>query len=75
MVAPLTPLFALERARLAERMGERERALREYSYVARAWRKADPELRSYKVEAEQAVAWLGGRLDAPRSRAVPNSQE
>lgn len=75
VVAPLTPLFALERARLAERAGDRERALREYSYVARAWRKADPELRSYKVEAEQAVERLGGRLDAPRSRAVPNAQK
>jgi len=52
--------WALERARLAERLGDREKAKYWYGYVAKVWRHADPELRPYLVEAQAAL----GRLTA-----------
>jgi serine/threonine-protein kinase len=48
----------LEQARAAERLGERERAISGYRFVAEAWRNADPELRPYVAEARQALARL-----------------
>jgi len=71
IVAPLMPLFLLERARVSERMGQRELALRDYQFVARAWRRADPELRVYVDESVQAIERLGGGKDVPASRTVP----
>jgi len=47
-------------ARAAERLGERERAIHGYQFVADAWRRADPELQPYVVEAHQALERLTG---------------
>ncbi|MEJ2239348.1 MAG: serine/threonine-protein kinase [Gemmatimonadales bacterium] len=51
---------ALERGRVHERLGNREAAVRAYSYVADAWRNADPELQPIVVEAREALQRLAG---------------
>ena len=51
-------LWILLRGRVAERIGERERALRSYAWVAGMWRKADPELQPYVKEAREGLARL-----------------
>lgn len=52
--------FVLERARLAERVGDRPTAVRYYQFVAQAWLHADPELQPVVVEARAAIVRLGG---------------
>jgi hypothetical protein len=47
--------WALERARLAERLGERGKARNWYAYVAKMWQRADPELQPYVAEARAAL--------------------
>ena len=47
-------------ARAAERLGERERAVRDYQYVADAWRHADSVLQPYVAESRQALLRLTG---------------
>ncbi len=58
----------LERGRIAEKLGDRERAVDAYAYVVAAWRNAEPEqLRTAVTEARTAL----GRLDADgRMRAA-----
>ena len=58
----------LERGRIAEKLGDRERAVDAYAYVAAAWRNAEPTpLRDAVKEARTAL----GRLDADgRMRAA-----
>jgi len=51
-------LWRLERARIAERVGRRAEAVREYAYVADAWRSADEELQPFVQEARAALARL-----------------
>jgi hypothetical protein len=46
--------WALERARLAEQLGELEKARYWYGYAARVWRHADPELQPAVTEAREA---------------------
>jgi hypothetical protein len=58
LFAPSDVLWALERARVADRMGDRDKASRNYHYVANIWRQADPELQPYVNEARQALARL-----------------
>lgn len=48
----------LERARLAERLGEHDRAGEIYRFVADLWRRADPPLRPYVDEAEAGLQRL-----------------
>jgi serine/threonine-protein kinase len=55
----LEPLFALERARVAERLGNHARAIEAYQLVAEAWRRADPELQPLVAEAKAALTRLG----------------
>jgi hypothetical protein len=50
--------WALERARLAEKLGQSETARRWYGYVARVWRHADPELQPVVAEAREALTRL-----------------
>jgi hypothetical protein len=50
----------LERARLVDRLGQTETALRDYRFVSQVWADADPELQPLVREAEEAVARLGG---------------
>ena len=57
-VTPLEVLRALERGRVNERLGNRERAIDGYTTVVRAWRNADPELQPFVDEARKALARL-----------------
>jgi hypothetical protein len=57
---PSQVLWALERARVAERRGDPAKASRDYQYVAEAWRHADPQLLPYVAEAREALARLAG---------------
>ncbi|MFL5514178.1 MAG: hypothetical protein ACJ8CN_17280, partial [Gemmatimonadales bacterium] len=50
----------LQRGRIAERLGDSERAMRSYQYVANVWRHADPELQAYVSEAVGGLARLSG---------------
>jgi len=45
----------LERARAAERLGDREKAAHNYQYVTAVWRHADPELQPYVSEANAGL--------------------
>jgi tetratricopeptide (TPR) repeat protein len=54
----LDPEVVLEQARLAERLGEREQAIKAYQFVADAWRHADLELQPYVGEAQSRLAQL-----------------
>ena len=51
-------LWYLERGRLAERLGDRGRALEAYRFVTAAWRRPDPELEPFAAEARAALARL-----------------
>jgi serine/threonine-protein kinase len=57
--SPMAVFARLERARIAERLNDRETALRQYQYVVDVWRTADPELQPYVTEARDALARLG----------------
>ena len=52
----------LERARLAERVGDRATAGKFYGLAAQAWLHADPELQPYVAEARAGLERLNGRL-------------
>jgi eukaryotic-like serine/threonine-protein kinase len=56
---PVEVLRALERGRVNERLGNRERAIAGYAFVVAAWRNADPELKAYVDEARAGLARLG----------------
>ena len=58
--SPLEVVLELDRARLAERLGDVPRAIEGYRYVVDMWRYADPELQPFVAEARQAL----GRLTA-----------
>jgi serine/threonine-protein kinase len=51
-------VWTLERGRVNERLGNRARAAESYSFVARAWMHADPELQPAVAEARGALARL-----------------
>jgi transposase len=55
---PSAILWALLRGRVAERIGERDRAIRSYAWVTGMWRNADPELQPYVAEAREGLARL-----------------
>lgn len=50
----------LERARLAERLGDRPTAIHYYRFVVQAWLHADPELQPVVAEVRGALHRLGG---------------
>jgi eukaryotic-like serine/threonine-protein kinase len=52
---PLFVLGVLEQGRIAESLGEREKATQSYQFVTDAWRGADPELQPFVVEARTAL--------------------
>ncbi len=56
--SPWFVLATLERGRVAERLGEREKAIESYRFVTEAWRRPDPELQPYVSEAREALARL-----------------
>ncbi len=55
---PSEVLWTLLRGRVAERIGERDTAIRSYAWVAGMWRDADPSLQPYVVEAREGMARL-----------------
>jgi serine/threonine-protein kinase len=57
---PIEVLRALERGRVNERLGNRDRAIEGYSLVVRAWRNPDPQLKPYVEEARVALGRLAG---------------
>jgi serine/threonine-protein kinase len=57
-VGPVFVLTNLERGALAEKLGQKKRALTAYHFVADAWRHADPELSAYVEQARQGLARL-----------------
>jgi len=54
-------LATLERAHVAERLGDRATAVQKYRLVVDVWRNADPELQQYVAEARSALTRLGAR--------------
>ena len=51
-------LGRLERGRVAERLGDNEKALKSYGFVANVWRNADSELQPYVAEARAGLQRL-----------------
>ena len=66
-VSVIEILRALERGRVNERLGNRERALEGFSFVVKAWRNPDPELQPYVEEARAALTRLNAELPKPAS--------
>ena len=59
-VVPGQVAWKLERARVNERLGNTEEAIRDYAYVADIWQNADEVLQNFVTEAREAVARLTG---------------
>jgi serine/threonine-protein kinase len=57
---PSEVLWSLLRGRVGERIGERDRAVEAYTWVAGMWRNADPKLQPYVTEAREGLARLAG---------------
>src|SRR5437773_2402588 len=53
--------FMLERARLAERLGDRPTAVHYYQFVRQAWLQGDPAVQPVVAEARAAIVRLGGQ--------------
>jgi serine/threonine-protein kinase len=54
--SPFEVLFAFERGRVAERLGEGPVAVRAYQFVIDAWARGDPEVQTYVAEARRGLA-------------------
>jgi tetratricopeptide (TPR) repeat protein len=52
---PFFTVATLELGRIAEAMGEREKAIESYQSVVDVWRRADPELQPFVAEAREAL--------------------
>jgi serine/threonine-protein kinase len=59
-VDPTRTLWRYERAKVAERLGERDQAARDYAYVAAAFQHADSSLQPIVRESRAALGRLGG---------------
>jgi len=59
-MAPTWGLWQLLRGRVNERLGDRDKAIDAYRFVADVWRNADPELQPYVDEAKAALKRLTG---------------
>jgi serine/threonine-protein kinase len=62
---PVEILRALERGRVNERLGNRDRAIEGYALVVKAWRHPDPELQGYVDEARAGLARLSAEKASP----------
>jgi hypothetical protein len=62
---PTSVLAELERGRVAERLGDRARALASYRFVVEVWRAADPELRPYVEEAKRGLGRVSSAPPEP----------
>jgi serine/threonine-protein kinase len=56
----LEVVWALERGRVNDRLGNRDKAIEAYSFVAQSWMRADPELQPVVAEARAALSRLTG---------------
>jgi serine/threonine-protein kinase len=56
---PMFVLATLELGRIAERLGDRDRAAKCYGFVVAIWRRPDPELLPYVAQAREGLARLG----------------
>jgi eukaryotic-like serine/threonine-protein kinase len=54
----LEVVWALERGRVNERLGKRDKAVEAYSFVAKSWIHADPQLQPVVAETRTALARL-----------------
>ena len=59
-LSPSETAWALERARVNERLGNRDKAAQNYAFVARVWANADSSLQPVVAEARAALRRLGG---------------
>jgi len=59
MLTPVELLMAMQRARIAEHLGNSRSAMRDYARVASAWRAGDPEVQPFVREASRQLAALG----------------
>jgi len=53
---PFYVLGVLERGRIAEGLGERQKAMDSYQFVVDVWRRADPQLQPFVLEARNGLA-------------------
>jgi len=58
---PLVPVMRLQVARLAEQLGDKQKAIENYTAVADAWRRGDPAMRDSVDIARAALKRLGVR--------------
>jgi serine/threonine-protein kinase len=61
LLSPFELLFALERGRVAERLGDRQEARESYAFVVASWARGDPELQPYVAAARAGLRRVGGR--------------
>ena len=54
-------IWALERGRIAARLGDRAQALTAFRFVTEVWRHADPELQGFVDEAKRGVEEMSAR--------------
>ena len=66
-LSPSEVAWTLERARVNERLGNRDKAVQNYAFVARVWANADSSLQPLVAEARAALARLRGE---PRPQAL-----
>lgn len=59
-LSPIVVLGTLERGRIAERLGQLEKAIQSYQFVADVWRNADSELLPHVAEAREGLERLVG---------------
>lgn len=70
--SPLAVRWRLERARVAERLGRHEDALRAFAYVAAVWKSADPHLLPEVRDAEAGLRRLNSvAANSPASATRP----
>ena len=58
----LEVFWLLQRGRVAERLNDRQQALRSFHTVAEVWLHADRELQPYVEEARAAIQRLSGEV-------------
>jgi serine/threonine-protein kinase len=59
-VRSLAVVWALERARVNDRLGNADKAVQDYAFVVDSWHQADPELQPVVEEARAALSRLSG---------------
>jgi hypothetical protein len=70
--SPWFVLATLEHGRVAERLGEREKAIESYRFVTEAWRRADHPFRSLRSSSHcRGSLGLSSSSPARASRAFP----